>query len=307
MSSVSFTSPTTKVTIRGAERAWLGHLAKGIADQAWDLHGGFDGYGRGCILMDLAINPPDYLVDLHTKAVAEHEHNQKVYAAWKPGTLLGGEHDHQPRFLQALRTFLAVDGLNLAVAGTKLHTFDLGLNTALAMGSDPVRLAAKMHGWCEIHAWVDGPDRVWLAGVIREGLNSRIYRADMGWEELIEELCDNPDEPMVTSYSVTESWMEAGVVGYLGAWPEGVEKRWDSLTPEQQQARETRQDEWHELPADRQWEIGMQYLATKPWLQLTPESLGGQWFSKPLTVFDVLADNREERIALVLDVEEVSP
>jgi hypothetical protein len=64
----------------------------------------------------------------------------------------------------------------LAWNGHRVDQFTLALNTALVVGSDPLRLSARVHGSCEIHGWVDGPNRSWLAHVVEEGLASGVLR-----------------------------------------------------------------------------------------------------------------------------------
>lgn len=121
--------------------------------------------------------------------------------------------------------------------GKPIRSFALRLNTAIVAGSDPIKLAAKLHGTCEIHAIVEGKDRAWLADVIEEGLDSRIFRRSypaakspvaelmvlmkqkvdnpedlkvvehsMGWTEIIEQLRANDQGTVVTSYSVTDGF-----------------------------------------------------------------------------------------------------
>lgn len=40
-------------------------------------------------------------------------------------------------------------------------------NTALRAGSDAVKVAVRIDGHCEDHAWIEGSDRAWLAGMSR--------------------------------------------------------------------------------------------------------------------------------------------
>src|SRR5580765_4749066 len=71
-------------------------------------------------------------------------------------------------FFGSLRTWMLV-GFGSAFHlpdGTQVNVFEATLNTAVAMGSDPIRLLAKLHGQCEIHAYVEGPNRAWLADII---------------------------------------------------------------------------------------------------------------------------------------------
>lgn len=99
---------------------------------------------------------------------------------------------------------------DLIVDGERIDTFLLALNTAWALGGDPLRLLARLHGQCEIHCWVDGPDRTWLAGIIREGRKSDLYHAEQGWEDVANLLETRDDEPVVCSYSVCDQFPNFG-------------------------------------------------------------------------------------------------
>jgi hypothetical protein len=266
MSSLAFTTPTTETHLRGWEYAWIRHLSRGPGRAAWDLN-----YDSVMTLLDLATNA-DYLNVMREQV--------------KKGVTSSME------LVSAVNTFLAVTDMQIEVAGFTLHSMDLEVNTALAAGSDPIRLAAKLAGWGEIHAWVDGPDRAWLADVIEEGLTHRIYRRELtrmddtkphpsGWDDVMAMLRANDTEPVVTSYSGSDGWLEP-LPG-------------------------TDADEWYELPLESRWELGMEYLASKPYLQITPESLGGQWFDRAVTVWDVMSPERVDRVTAAIDKAEGKP
>jgi hypothetical protein len=46
-----------------------------------------------------------------------------------------------------------------------------------------VRFLARLHGQCEVHGWVAGKNRAWLADIIETGRETAILRDDMGWRE----------------------------------------------------------------------------------------------------------------------------
>jgi hypothetical protein len=117
--------------------------------------------------------------------------------------------------------------------------FDVCLNTTLAIGNDAVRLMARLHGQCEIHAWVEGPNRAWLAGIIEDGRAAGIMRANQGWESVAALLRSRDDEPVVTSYSVTDGFPNAHVAGV-----EGDEEH----------------DAWYDRPVADQWTQAMAAL-----------------------------------------------
>lgn len=98
--------------------------------------------------------------------------------------------------------------------GQKIDGFALTLNTAVIVGNDVIRLLARLHGQCEVHGYVEGPHRAWLASVISRGRADNILRSDAGWEAVGALLASRDDEPVVTSYSVTDQFPNAYVAGY---------------------------------------------------------------------------------------------
>jgi len=218
-----------------------------------------------------------------------------------------------------------VGGLPLRVAGVDLHTTDVGLNTALLAGSDLIRLAAKIDGWCEVHAWVEGGDRAWLAGIIEQGLRAGMYRqglwmdnpdsgardkwAPMGWDQVIGLLRARDDEPAVMSYSATDGFPNP----YVAGWEPPVDPLWRPVwaadgegLAEWQELDDSIRKEYHDdrigelwaqLPAGQQWELAMDGLRrSRPWARLAPDTLAAQTFGLPVTVYDLFAPDRDERV-----------
>lgn len=114
-----------------------------------------------------------------------------------------------PAFERDAHTALRGDlfGLRLQVpTGETLDPWTLGLNSTLAMGGDALKLVARLHGQCEIHAFVEGRNRAWLAGLIEQGSRDGIFRRQMGWEPLASWLRSSSAEAVVTSYSVCTSF-----------------------------------------------------------------------------------------------------
>lgn len=319
VSRVYFHSPSGDAELLGRERAWLSHLAAGPASAAWDLDT-TNGFDRACFILDMAPEVADgewgsnYLHTMLRTAREQELRNKAIYAGMKPGTPLGyGGANHEPtrQLVQALKTRLSVGGLNLVVCGVQLDTTDVALNTALAAGSDAVALAAKIHGWCESNAWVEGPDRAWLADVIELGLAAGLYRRGMGWDAPTTEfdrsagvlalLRARDDEPVVLSDSYGDGFPNTSVGDWMPAWPAGVERDWNALTAEQQHEREAREEEWYELPNERRWEIGMAGLrADRAWARLSAETLRTVTFHLPVSVYDLLASDRDGRLRAVL-------
>ncbi|MEU7170230.1 hypothetical protein ABZ949_01910 [Micromonospora tulbaghiae] len=297
MSRVYFHSPSGDAELYGSERAWLRSIARGPSETAWAL----DPYreiDRARQILAWVPEVPDgpyganYLHNGLREAEAQEATNKRAYAGWQPGQPLTGPTSYEPqrRLINALRTALRVDGLRMTVAGVEMHTSNLDLNTALVAGSDPIRLAAKIDGWCESHCWVEGPDRAWLASIVDQGLTAGLYRkglwysdtpdgprdkwSDQGWQQVTDLLRARDDEPVVLSYSVCDGFPNPEIAG---------------------QAAES--DGWYELPAAEQWETAMAGLRReRPWARLAPDTLGEVMFGLPVTVYDLFAPDRDERI-----------
>jgi hypothetical protein len=301
VSRVYFHSPSGDAELRGSERAWLRHLAEGPALAAWDLDNS-GGYDRAVEILAMAPEVPDrgygenYLHNYLREAQEQEAANRATYKLREPGQPYPGPTSFEPqrRLVQALRTSLQVMGLDLDVAGRRLRSVNVDLNTALVAGSDPVRLAAKIHGWCESHCWVEGPDREWMAVIIDEGLRTGLYRrglwyadqpegpkdrwSDQGWEDVLTLLRSRDDEPVVLSYSVTDRFPNQEVAGWTA--PDGEDP-----------------DAWYEVAAEEQWRLGMAGLRERrAWARLAPDTLTEVTFGEPVTVYDLFAPDRDDRV-----------
>lgn len=342
MSRVYWHSKYRTAELRGSERAWLGHVARGPADAAWD----FDPVGSSTmdrIALLLGMVPPEseesYLHRYLREAQEENERHRAAIAANRLGTY---NPEPRQRLVQAVSTALRVNGFPLTVAGVQLDTSNVELNTALVAGSDPVRLAAKIHGWCETHCYVEGPDRKWLADIIDEGLRAGIYRrglwwvdrpcdgpaenepdrqwSDQGWGDVLDLLRESDDGPVVLSYSVTDSFPNREVAGWEPPpMPDGWVPNWadtdeglaeweqDYPTAEDKAAyyEERAGDAWYDLHWDEQWDTALAGLRRDlPWARLGPDTLTEVTFHYPVTVYDLFAPDRDERIRAALASEE---
>ncbi len=137
---------------------------------------------------------------------------------------VGGTHE------QFLISSLRHGSGKLKVGDKEFEQFTLALNSALKLGSRAVKLAARLHGQCEIHAWVDDQNRGWFADVIEEALAAHVIRDDMGWDDVIALMRKPGVGPVFTSYSVTNQF-PGGVLPYdnetdeyIGGWDEAVAK-----------------------------------------------------------------------------------
>ena len=206
MSRIYFHSEHDTAEVRGWERAYAGGLCTDLLMVALRAHA--DEYGtpsplRRVVSADYVRNAP-------------------------PG-----------RFAETLRNHIG--GLSDSVfllGADEPSTFTVALNTAFTMGSDPIRFLARMHGQCEIHAYVEGPNRAWLSDILAEGRRHGILRTESGWEDVITLLRSRDDEPVVMSYSVCEQFPNAQAAAF--AYPDGEDGEPDY-------------DAWYDVPEDRRW------------------------------------------------------
>jgi len=180
------------------------------------------------------------------------------------------QHGDDAAFLKSFQTWLAVGGEGEFGIVTKAQPWVAGLNTALVAGSDPVRLMARLHGQCEIHAYVEGPNRSWLATIIETGRTAGIFRPSLGWESVVELLRSRDDAPVVTSYSVCQSFPNPTVAG----WTDDREG-----------------DGFYDLPEAERWSRGMSALRQNGGgLELTPNNWGEFYFDNGANGFTIAAE-----------------
>lgn len=161
-------------------------------------------------------------------------------------------------FAERFHTHLIVSDGALLLGDQEVSIFSLVLNTALRLGSDPVRLAARLHGQCEIHAYVEGPNRAWLADIIEQGRQFEFYRNGQGWEDVVALLRRDATSPVVTSYSVCEQFPNAGIANWNPPLDDDGEKDWDA---------------WYRLSDQTRWETALASLrASRGGLELKPDN-----------------------------------
>lgn len=164
--------------------------------------------------------------------------------------------------VSALVTHLSVSSdAKFDLDGQEIRAWICALNTMIANGSDPMILGARLHGQCEVHCYVEGRNRAWLAEIIDRGLAAGIYREPLGydgWEKVAELLRAKDDEPVVTSYSVCDSFPSRGVAENARLWePEPDDEDGDS---------------WYDLPEAEQWSLCLQALREDAeWMSLSPD------------------------------------
>lgn len=169
-------------------------------------------------------------------------------------------------------------GGHFIIEGQKEEAWIVALNTALAMGSDPLKLLARLHGQCEVHCWVDGPNRKWLADIIRRGRKTQVLRKDMGWETVAAFLEKADDDPVVCSYSVCNSFPDYDCL------PESHQlKDWDK-----ERQLEKHHEEFLDLPPDKAWELCIRGLREADnGLELTPEDWNEFHFYRGWSAFNL--------------------
>lgn len=180
-------------------------------------------------------------------------------------------------FGKALETSLGAGVANVSflVDGVTTDARTCQLNTALRIGNDALKLWARLHGQCENHAWVDGPNRSWLADIIQLGRSSGLYRGSVGWENVIELLRKNSGCPVVTSYSACERF------------PNKTIADWED---------ENAVDEWNCLSSEHQWNLGIENLrSTGSHLELAPETFDEYHFGSGVDAFKILDESRRSR------------
>lgn len=186
-------------------------------------------------------------------------------------------------------------GGEFAWRGQPLDTFQISLNTAVALGGDPLRFACRLGA--KGYPYVEGPSRAWLASIIDEGLSTGVFRSPgQGWEEVAGMLRERDDEPVVITFSGDGGGFPSP---YLGGWfPAELGDDYSKLAEGQIPAWEARQDEWYESGDEpMKWRIAVQALrSSRDGLEMRPDTWTDLYFGRGITVFDLLAHDRAERL-----------
>ncbi len=282
MTRLYFSSGDIWAEVDGSEFHWLHHVARGPGRAAWDLRAD-PAHIRRIMQMIPLVPAERRTADLHRvysrvlaaeRAQAEKDQRPAGYSL---------DYDIGP--LRELTSMLehelcssVSDGLRLHAGGRQLMSGPVCLNTALRAGSAPVALAAKLAAFAELHCWVEGPERRWLADVILQGLDAGIFRwqvkgRDQGWVQVMNLLRIEDETPVVLSYSVSDDFPN--------------DKLCRGLTVP-----------WEEAPRDQQWEAGMETIRSERWwMRLHPTLLHKAPIGPFVTVYDLLHPDVEQRVA----------
>lgn len=286
MSRIYFHSPSGDAEVLGAERAHLGVLVNDISERHLRSH------------------EHRYLEPLRELASGSYLEPDK------------------PSFLGSFITAFRVRGDKvLTWRGHEIDAFAMALNTAVELGGEKMRLIARLEGQCEIHCYVEGGNRAWLADLIEDGLDAGLLRQGMGWEGppgtrhgkgpgVIPLLRSRDDEPVVTSYSVERGFPYASFVSMPPPpedWrPDGwTEQEWADLDDEvRDDYREGRRaDDFGSLSHEDRWARGMAWLRERSqamMLELRPEGWGAFHFGHGLTLPDLEETDWRARVEQAL-------
>ena len=182
MSSIYFHSKNLDaVRVYGSERAYINNLLFAISKELlhvrdWSSYGDMDKY--------------DVLFKSLPNGSFLHQYKDSI------------SNKNFAAFWDMLDTCISIN--NVSFFG--IDSFDLKANTALAIGSDPIKLATRITSQCEIHCFVQSHNREWLANIIRQGRKLKIFRDGQGWERVIDMLLNPESGHIVLSYSVCDGF-----------------------------------------------------------------------------------------------------
>ena len=232
MSHIYFHTPTATAEIRGSERVYM-----------------------------------DWFMDGLTLAILDPERNAEKLRPIipQPSYLTSSRYATAESWADGFTTWFRVGSQKLLLPGGEItNRFTLSLNTAYKLGGDPLKFFARLHGQCEIHCYVEGPNRRWLADIVEDGLAIGLYRADMGWPDLIAFLKQSDTEPVVCSYSVCDSFPNRSIA-------------------------EIDDEPWYAITDDDRWQAAMSRLRETPsGLEIKPDNWQTFYFNDGLTAFDLL-------------------
>lgn len=233
MSRVYFHSPSGEAELRGSERAMMGLFINNTFTSMLDPYCKYDCESQPSIIRPL------------------------VQSGWWTSNF-------RDSFLLACNH----EDITFTLGDKQDSAWGAALNTTLAIGNEPTKMMARIHGQCEIHAFLRGENRAWMADVIKQGRSLGVYRPNMGWETVAEFLRADSSEPVVMSYSVCEQFPNSGVA------------EWED---------ENDGDDWYDLPFEKRWSLAFDKL-TDPENDRGLEIIPGEdyHFGNGTTAFEII-------------------
>ena len=235
MSRVYFHSLEGDAEVRGSERAYMGCLVNNITLSILDPRMHKDKL--------LSILPDCYLKENDSRYSSDDDW-ARSFSIW----------------------FSVSFDRGFLVNGKQVDTFGLALNTAYKIGNDAIRLMARIHGQCEIHCWIPGRDRAWIAGIIESGLKDNLFRGDSGWEDVIKLLTSNQKTPVVLSYGVCDGFPNTNGL----------------------HLSERQQENFYNLPIEIQWRRAFNALKKGGGLKICRETWNDFYFNDGMTAMDIV-------------------
>lgn len=223
------------VVVHGSERRLFQTFSVGLTAQ---------------VLCGPSVRPLDELTPLMDEETAR-ELIQRAAGPWHGSTRA------QRELIQTWLQVEAMVGGAIAPAtlltehdGTRTPVTELILNTAIAAGSNPVKLLAWIDGCCESHGrFVGGAPTKWLRETVADGLASGIFNLARGWSDLIRAIDHHWGSTIVMSYSGCERFPNASVLDL------------DDSTA----ARHGELEKFEASPRAEQWDRCIAALEAKSW------------------------------------------
>lgn len=240
MSGITFESKSRSVSVRGSERFYAGYVTGHLTS----------------VFLDIGSNK-----ELLVKAIPAFHHLRTMDI-------------NSPQWDSSFEASFYHGSLNLEVGGKKINGFHLSLNTASAIGDDAVKMLARIHAQCEIHGFVAGNNRAWMADILAKG-SVEVFRPDSGWAEVVELLRESDDGPVVMSYSITDDFLSTASVEWVSdRFSEQDIEDPDAFNENGYTAWQQAEEDWYDLDRKTKWDYAQKWLnanASKG-LEITPEA-----------------------------------
>lgn len=215
-----------------------------------------------------------------TSAVLDTKNNKYFLSLIIPyGHYMADLEITSPDWAEAFETALFDGSLRPIVQGKEIDPFALVLNTASALGSDAVKMIARIHAQCEIHGFVKGENRAWMADII-ENSPIDVFHPDKRWRDVVELLRESDEGPVVMSYSVTDDFLDSAGDEWQIEW---------KVAPPYGTFEEA-EDAWEALSHEEQWDYAVKWLYTKEGFEITPNEWPIAFSGSTLTVGQMLEE-----------------